>query len=83
MIMPAHKASLEILQSGSEVLVHDISRSKIHVLNASAGTVLRACDGQTALDNVVRLLDPQAPTHVLEAVTRTLAEFAALGLIGE
>jgi hypothetical protein len=42
---PVAVAGLEVRQSGTDVIVHDPSNERIHVLNRSAGAVLALCDG--------------------------------------
>jgi hypothetical protein len=81
MLMPAAATSLEIQESGDDVLVHDRARAKIHVLNAAAGRVLRACDGKTTVESVAREIGRGHRDRTLAAVERILAEFSDLGLI--
>ncbi|HEY9180662.1 MAG TPA: PqqD family protein [Candidatus Baltobacteraceae bacterium] len=79
--MPVRSATLEIHESGDDVLVHDLNRKKIHVLNATAGKVLRACDGRTSAETVMRSLDPGHGEEVARDLVNVLAEFTRLGLI--
>lgn len=81
MIMPACNVALEIQESGDDVLVHDRDSRKIHVLNRTAAAVLRACDGQTAIDEVIRRLDAPHPDAARRDIVRVLADFASLGLL--
>jgi hypothetical protein len=81
MIMPARKTALELQDSGDDTLVHDRESRKIHVLNRSAAIVLRACDGRTPVETVVRALDPRASQSARADIQQVLTDFAALGLI--
>lgn len=81
MTLPQRSNALEIQESGDDVLVHDRSRSKIHVLNRSAAAVLRACDGATTVDALAAQF-PQAPRERVRAdIEATLTAFDELGLL--
>ena len=53
---PTRKTNLEIRRVGEEVLVHDLDRAKVHILNATAGDVLDLCDGEHSIDDLARAL---------------------------
>jgi hypothetical protein len=81
MNMPFMAQSLEIQDAGEDVLVHDTSRKTIHVLNQTAGAVLRACDGKTPLRSLAERLDAARADEVERDIVRVLEEFNQLGLI--
>jgi NAD(P)-dependent dehydrogenase (short-subunit alcohol dehydrogenase family) len=81
MIMPVCVPSLEVRESGDDVLVHDRVHSKIHVLNSTAAAVLRACDGRTHVEALAQSLDAERTEQVRRDIERVLADFASLGLI--
>jgi hypothetical protein len=72
---------LEFHNAGNEILVHDASRKKVHVLNHSAAAVLRACDGTHDIETLALELTPQPNADVYDDTARIVEEFRALGLI--
>ena len=77
-------ASLEIRNAGGEVLVHDTSNGKIHVLNATAGSILERCDGATSIDQIAQDLATRTGADratVSRDVASICERFQSLGLI--
>ncbi len=66
------------------LLVHDERSGKVHVLNRSAGTVFRLCDGTHARDQIAQQLAAQGGVDVsrtMADVDVLLADFERLGLL--
>ena len=72
---------LEFHPAGAEVLVHDASRRKIHVLNQSAAAILHACDGTHDIESLARELVPEPSPDVFDDAARIVARFHDLGLL--
>lgn len=79
--MPLMVDSLEIQDAGEDVLVHDRAQKKIHVLNQTAGVVLRACDGTTPLRILAERFDAARANEIERDIACVLQEFKRLGLI--
>jgi hypothetical protein len=83
-MMPRQIDGLEFQEVGEDVLVHDPNGRKIHVLNKTAATVLRACNGSRSLDQTVEDLMQGADVEkerVRADVATILEHFARLGLV--
>jgi len=83
-VRPQAVAGLEIRLVGDELLVHDPAAKKIHVLNQSAGEVLKLCDGTRESGDIVARLCEQtgADAQIVGAdVDRIIDQFQQLGLI--
>jgi hypothetical protein len=82
---PHHTDGLELQEAGRDLLVHDPSLRKIHVLNTVAGAVLRLCDGQHSVDAIVAVISASNQgtdrAAVERDVERILDDFARLGLL--
>lgn len=79
-------ATLEIRVVGAEVLVHDAAGGKIHVVNASAGTVLELCDGtRTPVEIAAKIAaDTGADVEIVGPdIAEILERFVALGIVTE
>jgi len=75
---------LEVRAVGDEVLVHQPAAKKIHVLNETAGEILRLCDGTRSRDEIVAIVSQSrsAEIDVVDGdVQRLLAQFQELGLV--
>lgn len=79
-VLPARRPDLEIQDVGTEVIVHNPQSKSIHVLNRSAGVVLRACDGETPVTAVQERLNA-GTADVASDVQRVLSDFGTLGLL--
>lgn len=76
--------NLELQEAGRDLLVHDVANRRIHVLNASAGTILKLCDGTRDAAAIVDALALNASVDrtVVECdVDRVLEDFERLGLL--
>jgi len=81
---PKQVPGLEISIAGDEMLVHDPSNGKVHVLNATAGKVLELCDGsRTAAEIAVGVANAfmVETERVRPDIDSILAEFTNLGLL--
>ena len=77
---------LELRTVGDEVLVHHPAAQKIHVLNQSAGEVLRLCDGTRDLEDIVSCVSSAnniEAASVRDDITRIVDQFSQIGLIRE
>lgn len=79
--LPARSGALEIEDTGTDVLVHDKTSQKIHILNRTAGAVLLACDGQTSVVDLAHELCPDEPARAQADITTVIAQFSQLGLL--
>lgn len=78
---PKAIADLEFQNAGEEVLVHDGTRRKIHVLNESAARILLACDGSRDVGMLARTLTDEVDERVYDEVASLIATFRELGLV--
>lgn len=78
---PRRSEALKTQQAGRDVLVHDVQRGKIHVLNETAAKVLDACDGSTGVQEIAHRIAPQHAAQAAQDVARILEEFRSLGLL--
>lgn len=84
MSKPVAAPSLQVREVDGEVVVYDTASKKIHVLNASAGLVLRLCDGAHSVPTIATRLggtDSQTLARASADVERILRQFETLGLI--
>ncbi|MBC5825233.1 MAG: HPr-rel-A system PqqD family peptide chaperone [Candidatus Eremiobacteraeota bacterium] len=75
---------LEIRTVGEEALVHDSTNGKVHVLNPTAGKILRMCDGSRSLGDITATLVAETgarPEEVAADVDAMVAQFRDLGLL--
>jgi hypothetical protein len=81
--LPRTVDGLEFQEAGPDLLVHDPAARKIHVLNASAGRVLRLCDGAHPVSEIIDAvaIDGVDRALVERDVDRILTEFERLGLL--
>jgi Coenzyme PQQ synthesis protein D (PqqD) len=79
--LPMRSSSIRVQPAGRDVLVHDVERRKIHVLNETAARVLEACDGHTCVSEVARRIAPQNVTQAAKDVARIVEEFRSLGIV--
>jgi|GEM_PF-644013 len=81
---PRAIAPLEIRTVGPDVLVHDATHAKVHVLNRAAARVLELCDGTLGVDALAARLaagTSAPPERVRADVQRIVEVFAGLGLV--
>ena len=84
-VMPrARKADLVVKEMPDELLVYDLKRDKIHVLNQSAAFIWRQCNGRRTVDDVARALAKslRIPAHE-QVVWRALEELGKYHLLEE
>ena len=81
---PRCTPNLEMRTAGGELLVHEPNTGHIHVLNATAGLVLKRCDGSTTLahivDDIVAVTNAEIALVELD-VARICADFRRKHLI--
>lgn len=78
---PLRTESLEVLEAGGDVLVHDPVRRKIHVLNQTAAKVLQACDGKTSVVEIAERIAPHSASKAASDIATIVEEFRRLGLL--
>lgn len=84
MTCPQAVSTLDVRDVRDETVVHDSGSQRIHVLNRSAATILRLCDGRHSEDAIARELVDGDSALLLRArsdVERILLTFASLQLI--
>jgi len=82
--LPVAAECIEVRAMGSEALVHDVLRKKVHVLNASAARIFALCDGTRDAEKIAGLMSSQTgepQERMLRDVARALETFARLELI--
>jgi PqqD family protein of HPr-rel-A system len=75
---------LEIRVVGGEWLVHDPTNGKVHVLNESAGEILKLCDGDRTYDDIAKSLSDGTGAdskQVADDVALMIRQFTELGLV--
>jgi len=81
---PLKPSDLDIRTVGEEVLVHDPSHEKVHILNRSAGQILELCTGEHTQEDIVASICAQTGADketVARDVAGLLSEFNKLGLV--
>ncbi len=81
---PTRAADLEIRKAESDVLVHDLTHKKVHVLNGVAGHVLTLCDGTRSRASIAQSICDATGADFLTVsrdVEAVLQEFANLRLL--
>lgn len=79
-----HPEGLTTKDLGDEFIVFDVAADRVHVLNATARTILLSCDGDKTVEDLARAF---AETYRLDEATArrdvadTLGELLELGLI--
>lgn len=83
-IFPRAHDQLDVREVGDEVVVHDTRTARIHVLNRTAGSVLRFCDGGHSIDDLAQVAAGGAqvnPDRVRADVRAIVHEFGRLDLL--
>ena len=76
--MPRRMQGIEMCPCGADLLVHDTREGKVHVLNATAASVLSLCDGEHDIAAIVTAIAAEfsADTAVVSRdVARVLGIF--------
>jgi hypothetical protein len=84
-VMPrARKADLVVKEMPDELLVYDLKRDRIHVLNQSAAFIWRQCNGRRTVDDLARAVAKslQIPEHE-QVVWLALEELGKYHLLEE
>ena len=80
----ARNEELVVREMPDEVLVYDLKRDKAHCLNRTAAFVWHHCDGQTTVDEMVKLMEKDWGTSVSEdMVWFTLNKLSRADLLQE
>jgi hypothetical protein len=76
---------LEFREVGTETLVYDVAREKVHVLNDTAADLLRTCTGKTLGDLTTYLRSTyDAAGHDVDGdVSEIMSAFIEQGLVRE
>jgi hypothetical protein len=83
---PLRRSDLEVRSLEGELVVLDLSRGRVHRLNATASLIWAGCDGRSTEADIAARVAAQfelPPVEVLDDVMRTIAEFRQLGLLVE
>lgn len=84
-LMPRRRDDMTVRLFGKETVVHDTTKGKIHVLNATASVIWQHCDGDTRLDSLAEHIRGRFATDdttdVLAEIRRTIGELEQLGLL--
>jgi hypothetical protein len=81
---PARTTELEIRDVDNQVLVHDAAHDKVHVLNRTAGIVLKMCDGTRSSAEIAHVLSDATGTDisvVIRDVDAIVRDFTTLQLV--
>jgi len=80
---PIIATDVEIEQTPRDVTVRDVPRARVHVLNTSAGRILRLCDGAHSRADMIDAFAADDVDRALVAkdVEAVLSRFSELGLI--
>jgi Coenzyme PQQ synthesis protein D (PqqD) len=78
---PLRSSSLEFQEAGDDMLVHDVTLRKIHVLNRTAAQVLQACDGKTTVLQIAHRIAPDCVAQATADIAGIVEEFRRLGLL--
>jgi len=77
--------NLQIEETGNEVIVFDAERRLFHFLNATAYSILKACNGSNSVRNIAVILAGQFNVEDVDSlvndVTETLLDFRDKGLV--
>ncbi len=52
-VLPTKKAGFEVHDMGTEMVVHDTVRKKVHILNKAAFMIWESCDGKTTIGHLL------------------------------
>jgi len=83
---PTAVPHLQIKEIDQQVLVHDARSDMIHVLNPTAGYILRLADGTRETEEIARLFAENSAIDIDQAnqdVQSIIAEFQRLEIISE
>lgn len=84
-VLPARSPGVLVSAMGDRVIGYDLVGETAHLLNASAGTVLVACDGRTSADDAVARWAQATGTETAEVrsgLESALASLTERGLVG-
>ena len=80
----ARKERLAVEELDGELLIYDLDRDKAHCLNGAAAIVWRHCDGAHTIEDLGRLLAPEAEEESRDELTRSaLAQLSRRSLLTE
>jgi signal peptidase I len=77
--------NLQIEETGTEVIVFDSKAQLFHLLNATASSILKACNGSNTIKDIAAMLSAKFNSEDLDAVindvTETITQFHNKGLV--
>jgi len=77
--------NLQIEEAGNEVIVFDSKAQTFHLLNKTAYSILKACNGSNSIEDIATMLSQQFGTEDIDAVaadvTETIDSFESKGLL--
>ena len=82
--LPRKHSGLHIEKTAHSVVVTDIARDYVHVLNARAASILERCDGVHTCDQIAQAVSDQSRVpydRVAAEVAHLVAAFADLALV--
>ncbi len=82
---PLRKDAVSVRKLEDECLLYDEEKSRLHVVNATAGFVWELCDGSHSVREMEKKMrdtfDVAPGTNLADDIRRTLDEFANLELL--
>jgi hypothetical protein len=81
---PTRIANVEIRKAESDVLVHDLTQNKVHVLNEIAGYIFELCDGTHSRTTIAQSICDATGADLLVVshdVEKILLQFKNLHLL--
>lgn len=84
--VPARRAGASAVDLDENVAVYDDVGQLLILLNSSAGSVWKLCDGSTTVDEIVESLGeayPDSAGVIGDDVRETLRKLAEMGLVAE
>lgn len=71
---PLSASDLQIEETGSEIIVFDPQNKKFHFLNATAHTILNACNGTNSIRDIAVMLARKFEVDDLDSIVNDVAE---------
>ena len=82
--VPVRRTEVEWVELDGEAVLYDPEEQILHRLNEGAAAVWMACDGTSAVEQIVAFVQGSYPDHAREIerdVRLAIEEFAVLGLL--
>jgi hypothetical protein len=84
--VPVRREGATAVELDDNVAVYDDVGQLLILLNSSAGSVWKLCDGSTTVDEIVEALGevyPEEASVIADDVRETLRKLAEMGLVSE